>query len=215
MDHQRTSARKRSQKCRRSCTVWEALRRREVLLLAAVYFLAVTGLYGFIVWFPTIVKRATGLPNLAVTSLSALPYLLGLVAMLWNGWHSDRSGERRWHTAVPLFLGGASLGLALLSGNHLPLAFLFMIVVGACTTIFMPSFWALPTELLTDSAAAASIGMINCVGNLGGFVGPFGIGYLQTLTHSFVPGLVLLLVGMVLSGAAVLALPRSHRLARG
>jgi len=198
-----------------SCTVWEALRRREVLLLTAVYFLAITGLYGFIVWFPTIVKRATGLPNLAVTLLSALPYLLGLVAMLWNGWHSDRSGERRWHTAIPLFLGGTCLGLALLTGNHLPLAFLFMIVVGACTTIFMPAFWALPTELLTDSAAAASIGMINSVGNLGGFVGPFGIGYLQTLTHSFVPGLVLLLVGMVLSGAVVLALPRSHRLAQG
>jgi MFS transporter, ACS family, tartrate transporter len=195
-----------------SCTVWEALRRREVWQLTVVYFLAVIGLYGFVVWFPIIVKRATGLPNLAVTSLSALPYLVGLAAMLWNGWHSDRSGERRWHTAIPLFLGGGCLGLALLVGNNPPLAFLCMIIVGACTTAFMPSFWALPTELLTQSAAAASMGLINSVGNLGGFVGPYGIGYLQTLTHSFVPGLALLLIAMLLSGAVVLALPRSKRL---
>jgi ACS family tartrate transporter-like MFS transporter len=81
-----------------------------------------------------------------------------------------------------------------------------MVIVGACTTAFMPSFWALPTALLSESAAAASIGMINSVGNLGGFAGPFFIGYLRTATNSFAPGLAFLLVSMVLSGMLALFL---------
>ena len=188
------------------CTVWQALRRPEVALLTLVYFLAIIGIYGFIIWFPTIVKRATGLPNGEVTLLSALPYVAGVGAMLLNGWHSDRTGERRWHTAFPLFLGGAALGLTLLVRGNLPLSFAAMIVAGACTTAFMPSFWALPTELLTASAAAASIGFINSVGNLGGFAGPYFIGYLRTATGSFAPGLGFLLACTVLAGGAILLL---------
>jgi MFS transporter, ACS family, tartrate transporter len=193
-----------------SHSIWEALRHREVILLALVYFLALIGIYGFNIWFPTIVKRATGLPNLTVSLLAALPYVAGAVAMLWTGWHSDRTKERRWHTALPLFLGGACLGLAIAMQNHLLLGFLAMIVVGACTTAFMPSFWALPTAILSESAAAASIGFINSVGNLGGFTGPFVIGYLSTATQSFAPGLAIVLLAMILSGVIVLRL-RIHR----
>ena len=189
-----------------SHSIGEALRHREVILLALIYFLALIGIYGFNIWFPTIVKRATGLPNFTVALLSALPYVAGAIAMLWNGWHSDRTKERRWHTAFPLFVGGAFLGLAIALQNHLLLGFLAMIVVGACTTAFMPSFWALPTAILSESAAAASIGFINSVGNLGGFTGPFAIGYLSTLTHSFAPGLAVVLIAMILSGAIVLRL---------
>jgi ACS family tartrate transporter-like MFS transporter len=193
-----------------SHSIGEALRHRDVLLLAAIYFLALIGIYGFNIWFPTIVKRATGLPNLTVALLSALPYVAGVIAMLWNGWSSDRTKERRWHTAFPLFLGGICLALAILLQNQLLLAFLAMIVVGACTTAFMPSFWALPTAILSESAAAASIGFINSTGNLGGFTGPFAIGYLSTATNSFVPGLAVVLTAMILSGALVFLL-RIHR----
>ena len=94
-------------------TIGEALRRREIFLLAVAYFLADIGLYGFVIWFPTIIKRASELPNLAVGLLAMLPYVAGFAAMLLNGWHSDRTGERRWHTAFPLFLAGAGLALAL------------------------------------------------------------------------------------------------------
>jgi MFS transporter, ACS family, tartrate transporter len=193
-----------------SHSIAEALRHREVILLALVYFLALIGIYGFNIWFPTIVKRATGLPNLTVSLLSAMPYVAGAVAMLWIGWHSDRTNERRWHTAIPLFVGGAFLGLAIAMQNHLLLGFLAMIVVGACTTAFMPSFWALPTAILSEAAAAASIGFINSVGNLGGFTGPFVIGYLSTRTNSFGPGLAVVLTAMILSGVIVLRL-RIHR----
>jgi ACS family tartrate transporter-like MFS transporter len=189
-------------------TVWQALRCPEVILLTVLYFLAIIGIYGFVIWFPTIVKRATGLPNGVVTLLSSLPYVAGLGAMLLNGWHSDRTGERRWHTAFPLFLGGAALGLTLIVRGNLWVGFAAMIVAGACSTAFMPSFWALPTELLTASAAAASIGFINSVGNLGGFAGPYFIGYLRTRTGSFAPGLAFLLACTVLSAATILMLRR-------
>jgi len=190
----------------RSWTTWEAMRSREVIHLTLVYFFAIIGIYGFVIWFPTIVQRATGLPNMAVTLLSALPYVAGLAAMLFNGWHSDRTGERRWHTAFPLFLGAACLAVAISSGSNLLLGFLSMVVGGACTTAFMPSFWALPTAILSESAAAASIGLINSVANLGGFAGPFFIGYLRTITNSFTPGLVFLLVSLAISGGLALTL---------
>jgi MFS family permease len=78
-----------------SYTILEALRQRDVLLLALIYFMGSTGIYGFIIWFPTILKRASGLPTGTVTLLVALPYLAGLIAMVLNGWHSDHTRERR------------------------------------------------------------------------------------------------------------------------
>jgi len=187
-------------------TIRRALGNREVILLALIYFLALIGLYGFNFWFPTILKRATGLPNLTVTLLAALPYLLGVVAMLWNGWHSDRTSERRWHTAVILALCGVFMALAVGFQANLWVGLGLLVLSGACTTAFMPSFWALPTAMLSESAAAASIGLINSVGGLGGFVGPYFVGYLRTLTGSFSFSLIFLIAALFLSAALILTL---------
>jgi ACS family tartrate transporter-like MFS transporter len=187
-------------------TIRRALGNREVILLALIYFLALIGLYGFNFWFPTILKRATGLPNLTVTLLAALPYLLGVVAMLWNGWHSDRTGERRWHTAVTLALCGVFMALAVGFQANLWAGLGLLVLSGACTMAFMPSFWQLPTAMLSESAAAASIGLINSVGGLGGFVGPYFVGYLRTLTGSFSFSLIFLIVALFLSAALILTL---------
>jgi ACS family tartrate transporter-like MFS transporter len=187
-------------------TIRRALGNREVILLALIYFLALIGLYGFNFWFPTILKRATGLPNLTVTMLAALPYLLGVFAMLWNGWHSDRTSERRWHTAVILALCGAFMALAVGFQANLWAGLGLLVLSGACTTAFMPSFWQLPTAMLSESAAAASIGLINSVGGLGGFVGPYVVGYLRTLTGSFSFSLIFLIVALFLSAALILTL---------
>jgi MFS transporter, ACS family, tartrate transporter len=189
------------------CTVWQALRRKEVLLLTLAYFLGEAALYGFTFWFPTMLKRASGLTNARVGLLAALPYVVGLGAMLWNGWHSDRTGERRWHTAVPLLVGGLLLGVAIGSASRPLIGFLAMVIVGACTSAFLPTFWALPTELLSESAAAASIGFINSFGNLGGFAGPYAVGYLQSATGSFTPGLIVL-TGCFVGAAIVIATSR-------
>lgn len=192
-------------------SIGEALRMPRVILLTLIYFLSVTGIYGFAVWFPTILKRATGFSNFTVTLLAVLPYAAGAIAMLFIGWHSDSSRERRWHTAVPLFVGAACLGGALFFSEKLALAFALMIVVGACTTAFLPSFWPLPTEFLAESAAAASIGLINALGNLGGFLGPYAMGYLRSRTGSFAPGLMVLLACMAAAGFLVLLMPRRKK----
>jgi ACS family tartrate transporter-like MFS transporter len=133
--------------------------------------------------------------------------------MVWNGWHSDLTGERRWHTAVILFLCGVFMSAAVYLSSNLWVGLSFLILAGAGTTAFMPSFWALPAALLSESAAAASFGLINSVGNIGGFVGPFFVGYLRTLTGSFRFSLIFLIVALFLSGTLVLTLPidEKHR----
>ncbi len=117
-------------------------------------------------WRTTILKRATGLSADAVTFLVALPYVVALMAMLWSGWHSDRTQERRWHTAVPLFLGGASLTLAIAPIPHICTQLVFFVIFVAGIHSYQPPFWALPTTILSESAAA-SVGLINSIGRLG------------------------------------------------
>jgi len=194
-----------------SYTIGQALRQREVILLASIYFLSVTGFYGFTIWFPTIIKRATGLPTGTVTLLVALPYLVALAATLLNSWHSDRTQERRWHTAGPLFVGSVALLLAILFGAHFWTQLGFFTLFAACVHSYQPTFWALPTITLSEAAAAASIGLINAIGNLGGFVGPFILGALVTRTGSFTSGLVWLSADLMIAGIVVLCL-RGFRL---
>ena len=189
-----------------SWTISQALRQRDVIVLALIYFFALIGLYGFNFWFPTILKRATGLPNLTVTLIAALPYLLGVIVMVWNGWHSDRTGERRWHTAIIIGLCGISMAVSVVAGRNLWIGLGFLILSGACTTAFMPSFWSLPTMFLSESAAAASLGLINSVGGLGGFVGPFFVGYLRNLTGSFRFSMIFMIVALLVSALLVLML---------
>jgi MFS transporter, ACS family, tartrate transporter len=190
----------------RSYTIAEALRHREVLLLTSIYFLGVTGFYGFTIWFPTILKRASGFSTETVTLLAALPYLVALVATLLNGWHSDRTQERRWHTSSLLLIGAASLAIAIVPGVRLWTQLGFFTVFAACVHAYQPAFWSLPTITLGESAAAASIGLINSLGNLGGFVGPYIVGYLVTRTGSFNSGLVWLMISLLGAGILVLCL---------
>jgi ACS family tartrate transporter-like MFS transporter len=141
----------------------------------------------------------------------ALHYLTALFATLWNGWHSDRTQERRWHTAGPLFLGALAMFAAILSGSQFWTQFGFFALYAACVHAYQPCFWALPTITLGQSAAAASIGMINALGNLGGFAGPLLMGYLVSKTGSFTTGLGWLLANLVVAGILVLFL-RGHKL---
>jgi ACS family tartrate transporter-like MFS transporter len=180
----------------RSYTIRQALRQREVILLTLIYFLGATGIYGFSIWLPTILKRASGFSTWAVTWLAAVPYLAALVATLLNGWHSDR-----------LLAGSAALFFALVSGNHFWTQFGCFAIFAACVYSYQPCFWSLPTKL-GESAAAASIGLINSLGNLGGFAGPFIVGYLVTRTGSFTSGFAYLLVNLLCGGMLILWLRR-------
>ena len=188
-----------------SFSVWGALRNRDVLLLTLCYFCAMTGSYGIAFWLPTIVKRLSGQSDMNVTLLAAMPYIAGFVTQQLNGWHSDRTGERRWHAALPVILCGVALSLAVIYSLRPTISIALFVLVGACFYGFQPCFWAVPTLFLSESAAAASIGLINSVGNLGGFAGPFVIGYLANRTHSFAPGLWYLVISLFVSGALMLA----------
>ena len=194
----------------RSYTIWQALRQRDVILLTACYFFATTGNYGIGFWLPSFLKRLSGESDTKVTLLAAVPYLAGFLVQQFNGWHSDRTGERRWHAAIPLLLSGMFLFIAIRMGSSVFLSMLFFVGVGGAYFGFHPAFWPVPTEFLSDSAAAASIGLINSVGNLGGFVGPFIVGYLLTRTHSFSAGLSFL-VGSFLASAILMFLVRGRR----
>jgi len=193
---------KDAKKAVRSYSIREAFRHRNVLLLAAAYFCAVTCVYGLTFFLPTILKGLSGYPDFQVSVIAVLPYCVGLAAMLFVGWSSDRTGERRWHTAVSLL---AVCGGLFLSASFLENVFLLVVmfcIAGAGLYSYLPGFWALPAAFLTESAAAASIGLINSVGNLGGFAGPYIVGYLTNKTGSFYAGVIYLscsaLVGAIL-----------------
>ena len=194
----------------RSYRVWEALGHPEVILLTICYFCAMTGSYGIAFWLPTILKRLSGKSDLKVTLLAALPYIAAFLTQQVNGWHSDRTRERRWHAAIPVFVCGLALAFAVLFRSNLPMSVGMFVVAGGAFYGFQPVFWAVPTLFLSESAAAASIGLINAVGNLGGFVGPMVIGYLVNRTHSFSLGLLYLVASLFVSGSLMLAVGRRN-----
>ena len=195
----------------RTYSIWQALRHPDVILLTACYFFALTGNYGIAFWLPTMLKRLSGQSDLKVTLFASLPYLAGFVTQQMNGWHSDRTRERRWHATVPVLLSGLGLLFAIASGSHVAISIIFFTMVGAAYYAFHPAFWAVPTEFLSESAAAASIGLINSVGNLGGFLGPLIMGYLVSRTRSFTAGLWYLVGSFFVSAFLMLAVGAGRR----
>jgi len=187
-----------AKKAVRSYKIWEALLQPTVIQLTFIYFFAVSSIYSLSIWLPTFLKRASGMSNFAVTMLSIIPYVAVLFAMLFNGWHSDRTNERRWHTAIPLILGVIAFSLTILAGSHFWFAFACLIVASSANA-FLPSFWPVPSAFLGESAAAASIGLINSIGNLGSLVTPSVIGYFLDKTHSFTPGFLYVIASLLVA----------------
>lgn len=179
-----------------------------VLALAIVYFGLATGLYATQIWLPQIVQ-GFGLPTLAVGFVSALPHLLALATMgLWAR-HSDRTGERFFHVALASIAGCAGLVLAGSFQDRAIPTILFLAVAIAGVMAMLPPFWQLPSEFLTGTKAAAGIAAINSIGNLGGFLGPFAIGWVREATGSFSLGLMVAAGTLAVSAVVVLVLRRS------
>jgi ACS family tartrate transporter-like MFS transporter len=194
----------------RSYSIWEAFCHRDVLLLMLCYFGAMTGAYGIAFWLPTILKRLSGQSDLKVTLMAALPYAAAFITQQVNGWHSDRTRERRWHAALPLLICGLALALVVFCHANLSLSLALFVIAGGSFYGFQPVFWTVPTLFLGESAAAASIGLINAVGNLGGFAGPMVMGYLVNRTHSFTAGLLYLVVSLTVAGVLMLAVGKGR-----
>jgi ACS family tartrate transporter-like MFS transporter len=185
-------------------SLFQALRSRDVILLSLVYFGGTTGTYGLGLWMPKMLQRAGNLSAVATSWYTAIPALVAVPAMLICGWHSDRTDERRWHTAIPRFAGTVALVAAALLPVSLPAALILFAIAFSGLVAAYPSLWAIPTSFLGAAAAAGSIGMINSIGNLGGFYGPYTIGWLSDLTGSYAGGLWAVAAALFMSGVLVL-----------
>jgi MFS transporter, ACS family, tartrate transporter len=189
-----------------------AVLRRDILLLVLAYFGIVTTSYGFSLWMPTVVKSLTGLPNFTVSLLATLPYIAGGICTTVSGLSSDRSGERRFHTIVPMLMAAAGLFIGVASRAP-ALGLLSLALVGAGIYGFMPPFWAMPRWFLSGAAGAAAVGLINSVGCLGGFAGPYLMGKMKTGTTGYGPGLVALGATATFAALMVFLVRRPGRIA--
>jgi len=184
-------------------TTGRALRNRRTWLLAIVYFTIPVTLYGIGFFLPQMLKTASGASDFVVGLLSAVPYAAGAIAMVIVGRHSDRTGERRWHVLVPALVSAAGLALSAVSTGIAWTVLTLSIAMLGLASMFGP-FWALTTSTMGGVGAAASIALVNSVGNTGGFVGPYLLGAINDATHSFAPGL--LAIAAMLAGGASLVL---------
>lgn len=190
----------------RGHTLGDALRTPAVWILAVVYFAIPISLYTFGFWLPPIVKAASAGSDLAVGVLSAIPYAVATVVMIVVARHSDRTGERRWHIAAAAVVGGASLAVAGHAGTLVPAIVILSIAMAGLASMFGP-FWTLATDYVSGVGAAGAIALINSAGNVGGFVGPYLVGYVHDRTNSFAAGLAVVGAILAAGGLLVLAVP--------
>lgn len=188
-------------------SVFTALSRGRVWLLALIYFCLGAGLYGVSFWLPTIIKNM-GIANpLQVGLVSAIPYGVAAVCMLLVSRSADRQRERRWHVVIPSLLAAVGLILSVQWSHNtvLAMAALTLATAGILTTL--PLFWSLPTAFLAGTGAAAGIAMINSLGNLAGFASPYAIGWLKQATSSTDAGIYVLAGCLFLAALLTLCVP--------
>ena len=179
-----------------------------IWLLCFIYFLLTVGIYGYEMWLPSIIKEFSGLSYSLVGLINAIPYVIAMVFMVFTGYNSDRTGERRWHVAIAAFSAALGFGLsAWLQNPYFGMIALMMALIGLKSA--MAPFWALSTTFLSGTAAAGGIALINSVGNLGGFVGPTLVGVVIDKTGSMAISLWILGGALLLMGILVLLIRRS------
>ena len=187
--------------------VLQALRSPTVLIITASYVFSNFTFYSLLFWLPTMMKRLTGFSDARVGMLGALPYIALFLAMLSLGWHSDKKLERRWHVAAPVLLAAAGF-IGLVMHPHSFSLLLLLFTIATVGNSYLPVLWAMPTEYLCKSSAAAAVGMINAIGSIPGFVGPYLFGYMSTRSGSFFPGLTVLIFTALAGGLVILCAPK-------
>jgi D-galactonate transporter len=208
----RLDAERRQREAVHDLSVWQALFNPRVWALALVYFGLVACNYGVGFWLPQIIK-AFGLSNAMTGWVTAIPYAVGAAFMVWYGRRSDAKAERKGHAAVALLIAAAGIAGSTLTGN--PTLTVVAFTIGACGVFgALPVFWTLPTAVLSGSAAAAGIAVINSIGNLSGFFGPYAMGWIKDATGSFAGGLLLIAALAVVAMVIVLTLGHDQALER-
>lgn len=184
-----------------------------VIALGFVYMGLNIPQYGLSFFLPQIVKGFGGLGNFQIGLVTALPYAVGAVGMVLWGRHSDRTGERKWHTVIPFLAMLVGLGLAAVTPGP-ALKMLWLCVAGFGFFAVLPVFWTLPTAFLSGTAAAAGIAAVNSIGNLGGYFGPQIFGLLRDRTGSDLAGLLFLAACAAAGAVLVLVLGHNPALER-
>ncbi|MBO9100994.1 MULTISPECIES: MFS transporter [unclassified Rhizobium] len=190
-------------------SVKKALFDPRVLLMCLIAVGLVMGTTGVAVWMPQFVKQF-GLSNLQTGFVTAIPALFTVLAMILVGLHADKTGDRVWHAAGPFLASAIGFALAAFSSN--PILGLIGLTIGAAGIGgASPNIWIFPSTLLTGTAAAAGIALVNSVGSTGGFFGPSIIGWVRDATGSFTGSLLFLAVSMAVTAVAILVLGHSMR----
>lgn len=185
-------------------TLADAFRSPRVWLLCLIYFGMVMVNYGISFWLPQIVKETLSRDSLTIGFLTAIPWALAAVTMVVVGHHSDRTGERRWHIALTSIVCSAGFAASAIPGISGIWSFLAITVATASIAASYSTFWALPTTLLSGTAASAGIAWINSVGNLAGYVSPYMVGKIRDTTHSMTAALLMLSFCCLVSGILTL-----------
>jgi MFS transporter, ACS family, tartrate transporter len=189
---------------------WKILLSGRLWLLSLVYFGVSTTMYGVTLWLPSVIRALSGLSYFWTGVVAVIPFLVTTAAMVVIGMHSDRTGERRWHTALPAF--AAATGLLVAAYGHAPVVVVAGIGVGLAFAESMAGpFWALATSSMAGLSAATGIAVINSLGNLGGYFGPDIIGFFRAANGGFRGGLLAISATLVVSGSAALLIGRRLR----
>jgi MFS family permease len=187
----------------------DALRHRWIWVLALVYFVVPVALYAVGFFLPQILQATFAGTPFEIGLVSAVPYIAGAIGMVVTARRSDRTGERRRFVLLGALVAGIGLiGTAFVHGLVPSVLFLSVAMLGLAS-MFGP-FWTLATSFVHGVGAAAGIAMINSVGNIGGFIGPYGVGYLRDLTNGFALGLTAIGIVVIAGGALVMLVPESN-----
>ncbi|SOZ98940.1 putative metabolite transport protein NicT [Cupriavidus taiwanensis] len=178
------------------------LRDMRICKIILMTFPAMMALYTLGFYLPTLIKDAGAVSGVQIGLLSAIPYCVAVVAMVLVGRSSDRHGERRWHLAGIMLVGAFGLVASVFAGQNLVLAVISLSIAAAGIISFSPIIWTLPTAFLGGATAAACIGAINSLANLGGFVSPYLIGWIRDTYHSTAPA-IFIFAGALVAGALI------------
>jgi MFS transporter, ACS family, tartrate transporter len=199
-----------AQGSRAATTLRQGFTDGRVLLIMVLCFFLVLSNFGIVFWLPQVIKNFGGLSNMQVGLLTAVPYILACVAMIAWGYHSDRTGDRKWHLFIGGIVGAAGLAASAYAPNP-TLAFLGLCIGAMGIWSMFGVFWATPADFLSGMAAAGGLALINSFGTLGGFVGPFVFGFVRDQTGSFTASLLTLAASGVIAGLLALALKNEWR----